>query len=679
MGTSSSSASSSNLRAGVIQTTPVTADEAVLQLASAQAQMPAAPPRMRALDTPAGPRGKKRTWEEMECHATEESDTPRFKRARAETKAEADRYALFEAVSNGNSERVVEMITESPELLEARLPGPAGTTLLCRAVARGQRDIVHLLLDLEVKVDGRNDKGHTPLMLAAWNGQVDLISLLCERGADVNAYEPNGYLFPLKFGILIKNLQACQTLISLGADINRYFPTTKPGDFKISTMQWIFSSDYVELMIWLLDTGRITPDWIDHSAKISLINAAAGRGAASIVRLLLERGTRYDLAHFDERNEYKGTAIEIADRYWHFHVVECILRFHGLNNHQPLGSKGLQKPPAVDLHSHQSLWMQPKPNAADGLKDPQTRERPWGVLEALASIDFNSQNVSGFVGELKGRDWSALFAPSSETFKLYCTNASVLCANAFKRPWEQKKSEFSVCPAQQLQVLVEWMSDACSQHAPFSGLRLTRETEQVMNQMFDLQRELMLTAVAHLRANFEQHVQSLPELCMSVYISRTDQLNEPDLYRKVTEEWGLYDPVARAALRLVKDAYGKLQRVDPQRLPPKFAALSPGEQLGHVMAQLLDEWDKVPEIVEALRKGKADKDVEFLQELLFQQWRLFGEAFGVRKPHYSPFNPRRPERAEAELQMEVDVEEGEEKQLREVPVRLRTTEPALKS
>lgn len=593
----------------------------------------------------------------MEFYATEESDKPRFKRVRAETKAEADRYTLFEAVSNGDIEHVVEMIAESPELLAASLPGPQGHTLLSWAAAQGQYEVARSLLDLGEQVDGRTHMGQTPLMMAAINGNVDLIRMLCERGADVNAYEPNSALFPLKSAIESKNLHACQTLISLGADVIRPYSLTSRAGGVTTALKVICTLDYIELMIWLLDTGRIKLDWAAPFAKVNLIHFAAVMGGASIARLLLERGLRFDLASFDARNEYSGNAIELADSYEQFHVVECILRFCGEHDPVSEGEKGLKKPPAVDLLCHRLLWMQPKLHAADGLTDPQTRTQPWDVLEALARIDFLARDVSRFNDALKSRGWSAFFAQPAEKFELFFANTHAIVANAFKRPLAPEV--FIVPAAQQMQLLVEWMSDACSQHAPFSRLKLTRETEQVMNQMFDLQRELMLTAIAHLRAKFEQHVQSLPALCMSLYVSRTHQLNEPDLYRKMTEEWGLYDPVARAVLRLVKEAYGKLQQLEAKRLPPKFAALSPAEQLGHVMAQLLDEWDKIPEIVEALRNGSADKDVEFLDVLLFQQWRLFCEAFGVMKPRYSQFGPRRPEGLETEPGMEVDVQKSE--------------------
>ena len=142
---------------------------------------------------------------------------------------------------------------------------------------------------------------------------------------------------------------------------------------------------------------------------------------------------------------------------------------------------------------------------------------------------------------------------------------------------------------------------------------------------------------------------------MNTYISLSHQLNEPDLYRKMTKEWGLFDPIARAAIRLVKEAYEKLRALPPQRIPPEFAAMSPSEQLRYVMVDLLEDWDKNPEIVETLLKCDAEL-LDLTTDLLFQQWRLFGEAFGVTKPRYSQFGPHR---LEAEPQMEVDVNDSE--------------------
>ena len=123
----------------------------------------------------------------------------------------------------------------------------------------------------------------------------------------------------------------------------------------------------------------------------------------------------------------------------------------------------------------------------------------------------------------------------------------------------------------------------------------------------------------------------------------------------MTKEWGLYDPIARAAIRLVKEAYAKLREVKPENVTPEFAAMSLEEQLRHVIVNLIEESDKIPEIVEAIRKPVNEGEFEAVSTLLFQQWRLFCEAFGVTKPRFSRFGPHIP--APSEPVMEVDVPE----------------------
>ena len=72
----------------------------------------------------------------------------------------------------------------------------------------------------------------------------------------------------------------------------------------------------------------------------------------------------------------------------------------------------------------------------------------------------------------------------------------------------------------------------------------------------------------------------------------------------------------------------------------QFSKLPPSQQLTHVVIDMLEDWDKVPEIMESVRQSNSDRDIEMLSDLLLQQWRLFGEAFGVTKPRYSHFGPR---------------------------------------
>jgi hypothetical protein len=86
-------------------------------------------------------------------------------------------------------------------------------------------------------------------------------------------------------------------------------------------------------------------------------------------------------------------------------------------------------------------------------------------------------------------------------------------------------------------------------------------------------------------------------------------------------------------------AHEKLCELDIARKTPEFAALPLEEQLRHVIVDTLEEWDKIPEIVETLLKCDASV-LDFVSNLLFQQRRLLGEALGVTKPRYSQFGPR---------------------------------------
>lgn len=61
------------------------------------------------------------------------------------------------------------------------------------ATSNNSVEVVKLLIDAGADVDARSEKGTTALMLAAKNSKgVDVINLLLEKGADVNARDDKG-------------------------------------------------------------------------------------------------------------------------------------------------------------------------------------------------------------------------------------------------------------------------------------------------------------------------------------------------------------------------------------------------------------------------------------------------------------------------------------------------------
>jgi hypothetical protein len=362
---------------------------------------------------------------------------------------------------------------------------------------------------------------------------------------------------------------------------------------------------------------------------------------------------------------------KIAVYFQRFEMIEYLFNIghmpEQLISSNPLLCFDMGIGPGTDLCIH--LGTQTDANIpADRLTNSQFRQYPELALDGLAERYIASSITQWFSAVGWWCDQGLLSTMLSNRVvpaESFVNSARLLGQSAF--PSERFSSSPGGTQAQQAQMLVEFVSDVlCSAEWPlcFSGKKITAQVEQLMNQIAVAQGALMLKGVARLRDLFEKQVARLPDLCMNSYITLSHQLNEPDLYRRMTSEWGLYDPIARTALRLVKEAYGRLRAFVPERIPPEFAAMSPPEQLRYVMVELLEEWDKIPEVVETLLKCDA-KELEFTSDLLFQQWRLFGQAFGVFKPCYSQFGPYRQEVVEIEPQMEVD--EGRSARLGPVP------------
>lgn len=86
----------------------------------------------------------------------------------------------------------------------------------------GDTDGVRAELASGVAVDIRDENDFTPLAYAASNPSVtvELLSLLCEAGADVDASVGKGKTFPLSLAACSGNLQATRFLLDAGAAVN---------------------------------------------------------------------------------------------------------------------------------------------------------------------------------------------------------------------------------------------------------------------------------------------------------------------------------------------------------------------------------------------------------------------------------------------------------------------------
>jgi hypothetical protein len=93
--------------------------------------------------------------------------------------------ALFSAAEAGDAAEVARLLA-SGAAADGR-PTPGGETPLMRAAARGQEDVVRVLLDAGADACARRADGFTPLILAVFFGHEAVVRLLVERGADASA------------------------------------------------------------------------------------------------------------------------------------------------------------------------------------------------------------------------------------------------------------------------------------------------------------------------------------------------------------------------------------------------------------------------------------------------------------------------------------------------------------
>jgi ankyrin repeat protein len=91
-----------------------------------------------------------------------------------------------------------------------------GLTALHFAPYKGNLALIRLLIDRGANIEGRTKSGATPLIVAARNGQAEAVSLLLVSGALVDVAENR--LTPLAFAAMYGHTGVVRALIEFGAD-----------------------------------------------------------------------------------------------------------------------------------------------------------------------------------------------------------------------------------------------------------------------------------------------------------------------------------------------------------------------------------------------------------------------------------------------------------------------------
>ncbi len=95
----------------------------------------------------------------------------------------------------------------------------AGGKTLCEVAAKGDTELVKVLLEKNADVNAKDTKGVTPLVYAAFGGHEKIVKMLLDRGADVNAMANDGRR-PLYISVARGDLPIVRLLVDAKADVN---------------------------------------------------------------------------------------------------------------------------------------------------------------------------------------------------------------------------------------------------------------------------------------------------------------------------------------------------------------------------------------------------------------------------------------------------------------------------
>jgi ankyrin repeat protein len=186
-----------------------------------------------------------------------------------------------------------------------------GNTMLFRASKEGNLEIVRLLVEGGADMDKADYDGRTPLYVACKYGHIKIVQLLLDAGADI---DKEGWRVgtPLWIASEKGDLKIVKLLIEKGANLDiegnlgtPLYIASLVGLLGVVRLLVDAGAD-IDKGVW---AGKKTPLWI-----------ASKEGRHKIVKLLIEKGAKLDETDIEDR-----TPLLMACRYGHLAVVRLLV------------------------------------------------------------------------------------------------------------------------------------------------------------------------------------------------------------------------------------------------------------------------------------------------------------------------------------------------------------------
>jgi ankyrin repeat protein len=227
--------------------------------------------------------------------------------------AEDGSVPLHKAAAEGDVNKAKSLIAEA--CAEVSPIDNDGRTPLHNAARAGNAEIVRLLFQAGAKVDAKTRSSLTPLHEAARRGSVDVVKLLLAAGAPANIGDRKNET-PLYDAVLGGNLEIVKLLLASGADVNK-------SGWRYSPLGAAVSQGTPQMVSLLIASGADVNAEVANNyvtSNLRSLSLAAERGNPEIVRQLI--AARADV---NARSENRETALEIAIKRGRVEVIRLLL------------------------------------------------------------------------------------------------------------------------------------------------------------------------------------------------------------------------------------------------------------------------------------------------------------------------------------------------------------------
>ena len=264
----------------------------------------------------------------------------------------AEKETLHTACYNGDVPLVKQLLTGiKPTALNKKLTdysSPIQGTPLQIACANGDLEIVQLLVEAGADKELKNTERKSPLSIAVSNRHLEVVTYLLSAGADIHSKGPNN-LQPIHFACSAGTRPIIELLLEKGADINTVdslksslldFTTNLEGgnleaaqtlvengidpQFFPAAFKWACWRNNPEIARYLLTCG--TDHTGETTPKSELLFWVCGLGHREIVQLLLELGVDFKtkVKFKGKMRAYDGSPLDRAIENNHLEIAALI-------------------------------------------------------------------------------------------------------------------------------------------------------------------------------------------------------------------------------------------------------------------------------------------------------------------------------------------------------------------